>query len=346
MPALRQTIITTIGILLAATALSAQRAADKAAEVNGRAILTADVDAKIEKELAKLQEQIFALRRKQLDTMIDQRLLEDEAAKRGITTAALIQSEITSRVAPATAEEVAKFYEDNKAKLKGELKALEEQIRSFLQTQRAQARQQEFVRSLRASSKLEVLLTPPPIFRSEVRTAGAPVRGAANAPVTIVEFSDFHCPFCRKVQPSLNEVRAKYGDKVKIVFRDFPIDALHPQARAASEAAGCANEQGKFWEFHDLLFKNDPDSSPATLNRFAKEAGMDVNAFEACRASGKYKAAVQASNQEGAKLGITGTPTFFVNGRLLVGAQPLGGFSRVIDEELALVGSGQSSASR
>src|SRR5687767_14660302 len=185
-----------VGLALSTAPASAQSAPEKAAEVNGRAILTAEVDAKLEKELAKLQEQIFALRKKQLDTMIDQALLAEEGAKRGLSAAALIQSEVTARVAPVTAEEVTKFYEENKAKLKGEPKALEEQIKTFLQAQRTQTRQQEFLQSLRAAAKIDVLLTPPPILRFDVRTAGAPVRGPADAPVTIVEFSDFHCPFC------------------------------------------------------------------------------------------------------------------------------------------------------
>jgi protein-disulfide isomerase len=230
------------------------------------------------------------------------------------------------------------FYDENKTRLQGDFKSLEDQIKNYLNAQRVQARQQEFLKSLRASARIEVFLTPPPIVRSEVATFGAPVRGASDAPVTIVEFSDFHCPFCRKIQQVLDQVRVKYGDKIQIVYRDFPLDNLHPQARAAAEAGQCATEQGKFWEFHDKVFKNDPDASPATLDRFAKEAGMDVSAFAACRISGKYKTSVQTSNQEGAKLGITGTPTFFINGRILVGAQPLEAFARIIDEELAAGG--------
>jgi protein-disulfide isomerase len=329
-----------LGLVVASTAIEAQErpiqpAADRAAVVNGVTITAADVDAKLGSNLAKLQEQIYTLRQKQLDTMIDQRLLEDEAAKRGVTVAAMVQSEITEKVVAATPEEAAKFFAENKARLQGDLPALQDQIKAFLTAQRLQARQQEFLQTLRGAAKIETFLAAPAIFRSTVVTAGAPVRGSLTAPVTIVEFSDFHCPYCKRIQPVLDQVLAKYAGKVKLVFRDFPIDGLHPQARAASEAARCATEQGKFWEFHDVVFKSDPDATPATLDRIAKEIGLDLNAFTSCRTSGKYKTPVQASNQEGTALGITGTPTFFINGRILVGAQPVEAFSKIIDEELA-----------
>jgi protein-disulfide isomerase len=299
--------------------------------------MAADVDAKLGNTLAKLQEQIFRLRQQQLDALIDQKLLESEAARRGVTNAALVQSEIMSQVPPVTSEEVSRFFEENRAKLQGDLAALEAQIRNFLLAQRVAARQKEFLKSLRGSADIQIFLTAPSIVRADVATAGAPIRGASTAPVTIVEFSDFHCPFCRRVQPVLDELRSRYGEKIKIVYRDFPLDTLHPQARAAAEAANCAHEQGRFWEFHDKLFRNDPDASPEALDRFAAEVGIDVKAFSACRTSGKYKTSIQASSQEGAQLGITGTPTFFVNGRILVGAQPVDAFARLIDEELVAI---------
>ena len=227
----------------------------RAARVNGVTILAEEVDAKLGNNLAALQEQIYALRQKQLEAMIDQALLEAEAAKRRVTLAALVQAEITSRVTPATADDAARFYAENKARIQGDLASRREQIQSLLTAQRLEDRQQEFVASLRATATIETFLTPPPVFRATIATAGAPVRGPATAPVTIVEFSDFHCPYCKRVQPVLSQLLAKYGDKVNLVFRDYPVDVLHPQARAASEAARCATEQGKFWEFHDELFE-------------------------------------------------------------------------------------------
>jgi protein-disulfide isomerase len=108
-------------------------------------------------------------------------------------------------------------------------------------------------------------LKAPAIFRAEVSADGSPFKGAATAPVTIVEFSDFHCPFCKRVLPTLAQIESQYGDKVKLIFRDYPIDQLHPGARKAHEAARCANEQGKFWAYHDLLFANAPRMSPEQL---------------------------------------------------------------------------------
>jgi protein-disulfide isomerase len=333
--AVTRTCATIVGILLVAAAVPAQEAPERAAVVNGKPILAADVDAKLGNNLAKLQEQIYALREKQLEAMIDQELLAAEAARQGVTIAALVQAEITSHVTLATSADAARFFEENKARLQGDLPALEEQIKNYLNAQQIQTRQKAYFSTLRAKSDVKLLLTPPPVFRADVTTAGAPVRGDVDATVTIVEFSDFHCPYCRRIQPIIDQVRAKYGDRVRLIYRDMPLDNLHPQATVVAQAARCANEQGKFWEYHDTLFKNEPDGAPATLDRFAGEVGLDVTAFAACRTSGKYSAPVLASTQEGSRLGISGTPTFFINGRILVGAQPVEAFARIIDEELA-----------
>lgn len=170
--------------------------------------------------------------------------------------------------------------------------------------------------------------------RPIVSVEGAPSRGPAGAAVTIVEFSD-HCPFCRAVEPTIREVLARYPDKGRLVYRDFPLDNLHPGARRAAEAARCATDQGKFWPYHDLIYSKEPDGTAEEIERFARQVGLDVDAFEACLASGKHRARVQKDLEEGMRLGVEGTPAFFVNGRLLSGAQPLEAFTRIIDEELA-----------
>ena len=135
--------------------------------------------------------------------------------------------------------------------------------------------------------------------------------------------------------PTLGQLESQYGDKVKLVFRDYPIDNLHPTARKAHEAARCAHDQGKFWAYHDALFANAPQASPEQLKTYAQDVGLDVPAFEQCFNNGTYQAVVQRDVEEGTRVGVSGTPAFFINGRLVSGAQPLESFVRVIEEELA-----------
>ena len=304
------------------------------AEVDGEAITAEEVEQSLGAQLSKLQEQIYTLKRQKVEALIGERLLAKEAAKRGRSVQALLDAEVTSKVGLVTEQEVEAFYQANKAQLKGDEASLRERIRTYLQNQKLVSQRQAFVQALWAQSTVVVHLTPPPVVRAEVSVDGAPFRGPQAAPVTIVEFSDFHCPFCKQVLPTLTQLQSQYGDKVKLVFRDFPIDQLHPGARKGHEAARCANEQGKFWAYHDLLFANAPKASPEHLKGYAQEAGLDVAAFERCVASGKYQAVVQQDIEEGSRAGVTGTPAFFINGRLLSGAQPLESFSRMIEEEL------------
>jgi protein-disulfide isomerase len=172
------------------------------------------------------------------------------------------------------------------------------------------------------------------VFRASPDLAGTPARGAADAKVTIVEFSDFHCPFCKRVQPTLDQLLTKYPSQVRLVYKHMPLDNLHPQARRAAEASWCSQQQGKFWQYHDLLYEGGPDGSDATLSALAERAGIDVTAFQQCLSAGKAAEAVQQHVAEGAKLGVSGTPGFFVNGRFLSGAVPLEAFVQVIEEEL------------
>jgi protein-disulfide isomerase len=181
---------------------------------------------------------------------------------------------------------------------------------------------------------VEVSLATPPVRRTALQIDGAPVRGNPSAPITVVEFSDFHCPYCKRVQPTLMELLNRYPDKVRIVYMDLPIDSLHPQAARASEAARCARDQGKFWEYHDRIYAGGPDTTPEYLRKMAAEVGLDVGAFEQCLASGKHKEGIQADLQQASRLGLNGTPAFFVNGRPLSGAQPIEAFVQLIDEEL------------
>ena len=200
-----------------------------------------------------------------------------------------------------------------------------------------QQAREKYVASLRERAAVTVSLNPP---RLQVDYDSKQVRGNPEAPVTIVEFSDFHCPFCKRVQPTLTQVFDRYPGKVKLAFRDFPLGQLHPQARRAAEAARCAQDQAKFWEYHDMLFEQAPKAAEDDLKRYAEQIGLDVGKFEGCLFQSLHHDAVQRDIDEATRLGMTGTPAFFINGRFLNGAQSMEKFVQIIDEELACAAAG------
>ena len=171
-------------------------------------------------------------------------------------------------------------------------------------------------------------------LRTEIATAGYPARGPLTAPVTIVEFSDFECPFCGGLFPTLKAVEKTYPAQVRIVYRQFPLRRIHPRAQKAAEASLCVSEQGRFWEMHDSLFGNQEDLSVDALKARAVELKLDTAAFDACLDSGKEVAAIDKDLAEGAKAGVTGTPAMFINGRLMLGNQPYAKIREIIEDEL------------
>lgn len=305
------------------------------AVVDGQAITSEELDAALGMSLAKLEQDIYTLRRDRLEAMIGEKLLAREAAKRGVEVKDLVATEITAKITPVTEAEVNGFYDANKARLP-DSPDIKGQIKQFLENQRTQTRGQAFIAELRKSSKVELALAAPPVRRTALKTDGAPVRGNASAPVTLVEFSDFHCPYCKRVQATLTELLSRYPDKLRIVYMDLPIESLHPTAQRASEAARCARDQNKFWEYHDKIYAGGPDTSPEYLRKLATDVGLDVGGFEQCLASGKHKPGIASDLEQASRLGLNGTPAFFVNGRPLSGAQPLEAFVQLIDEELQL----------
>ena len=173
--------------------------------------------------------------------------------------------------------------------------------------------------------------------RGEINVDDDPMKGNANAPVTIVEFSDFECPFCaRFYSQTMKQLETEYIDtgKVKLIYRDFPL-GFHQNAQKAAEAGECADDQGKFWEMHDKIFENQPSLSVSSLKQWAGQIGLDTGEFNSCLDSGKHAGEVQDDFKEGASYGVSGTPSFFINGIQLVGAQPFSAFQQIIDSELA-----------
>jgi len=324
--------VVAVGFLIKAQ--SAQKS-QAVAEVGGEVITAQELEKALGAELASLQEQIHKMKKEKLEALIEEKLLAQEAAKQSLSVDALLEAEVDAKVEPVTDSEIEVLVQANKDRFKGTEETLRGRVRDFLKQRKLEAQRRDYIESLRTAAEVAIHLPPPEVYRAEVAVDGAPVRGPENAPITLVKFEDFHCPYCDRVQATLAQLQSRYGDKLKIVHRDFPIDTLHPLARKSHEAARCAGAQGQFWAYHDLLYTDKPATTVEELMADAEKAGLHVKGFEECLTNGTYAAAVEKDIEQGSRLGLTGTPSFFVNGRLLSGALPLQDFVQVIEEELA-----------
>ena len=326
-----------VALLLAAILISGCQKVDgaKIAEVDDQTILASDLQKYAGRELSVQRENLYKLEKQKLDEYIIAFLLTQEAKRRGVSVEAVLDQEVKSKILPVGDDEIEVFYKSSNPRIAVDLDKVREQIRDYLHNQKSKAQQALFFKSLRSKAKVVTYLKPPPVFREEISVAGEPFKGPEKAPVTIVKFEDFQCPFCKQVQPTFNELLSRYDGKVRLVHKDLPLESLHPQARQAAEAARCAYEQGKFWEYHDKLYANAPKASVDDLKSYAKEVVLNGDSFDRCFVSRRYKAVVQQDLNEGARLGLSGTPTFFINGREISGNQPLEAFEAIIDEELS-----------
>jgi protein-disulfide isomerase len=310
------------------------------AEVGDRKITLKEVDERWQAsdpaERARVTQLLYQHRRNTLEQIVGDLLIEEAAKSANVAVPQFLAQETTKRLQPVTDAEVQQFFEANKERAQGRtLEQLRQPIQEFLISQREQQARAKLVDDLKTKGAgVRVLLDPP---RVDVDVASTdPVKGPANAPITIVEYSDFQCPYCARVNPTLDQVRKAYGDKVRIVFKDFPLPN-HPEAPKAAEAAHCAGEQAKYWELHDRMFANQQALHVPQIKEYASALGLDMNAFNQCLDSGKHAGRVAENVKSGEALGVGSTPTLYVNGRPVVGAQPFDYFKAVIDEELARV---------
>jgi len=304
------------------------------AKVDGIPITEDEVIAAASGKLLPLEHKRHEIRASTLQDLVEKQLIEMEAQRRGVSPEMLIATEVDSKATEVTAAEIDAFYHERQARM-GRLEPMTEsyanQIRDVLEQQRREQVMLTFLEELEKEQEVAYFMEP---FRVNIVEDG-PTLGPPDAPVTIVTFSDFECPYCSRVNPTLRQVQEAYGDRVKVVFRQFPL-AMHTAAYKASEASLCAQEQGKFWEMHDAMFANQNKLSIAGLKELAdRVAGIDSAMFNDCLDSGRYAAVVARDLEAGSALGISGLPAFFVNGRLISGAQPFSDFSTMIDEELA-----------
>jgi protein-disulfide isomerase len=309
------------------------------AKIGGKTITAGELDEAVKKDLAQLeqqyQEQRYQIRRNQLESMLRQRAFDEKAKAKGVTRDEFVSQEIASKIPEPSDDEIRALYD--RAKAGGQqlppFDQVKPDIARFIKNQKGQGALAEYYEQLKKDMDIQLLLPPYQPPKVAVEAVG-PSKGPATAPVTIVEFSDYECPFCVRAEPTLKEVLAAYPGKIRLVYRDYPLP-MHKKAPKAAEAAHCAGDQGKYWEMHDRLFAANGKLDVPDLKAAAREVqGIDGAKFDKCLDSGEKAKEVEKHQKAGEEAGVSGTPAFFVNGRLLSGAQPLDAFKALIDEEL------------
>ncbi len=301
-----------------------------AAVVNGRTITQAEVDETIMSSLLALQQKIYAIRKAALENLITHALLDEEAKKRRISVEELKQHLSAGKVevSPAQVEQV--YSENSSAFAAMSPDEVRLRLRFDLETQARMQNYREALSRLREASQVRWLIKEPRL--PAIDYLKAPAIGSADAPVTVVEFSDFQCPFCRNAQSVISELLKHYKSKVRLVFKHLPLE-IHSEAFRSAQGAFCAGEQGAFWEYHDALFLSEALTAE-TLNKLALKINLDPIKFADCLKSDSSRAAVQKNLDEARRLGIDSTPTFVINGKLFRGALSFEDFKAAVDQEL------------
>ncbi len=312
-------------------------------EYKGGKITAKDVNQFIAAQVKQMDQRLMEMYQQSAEQALVMKLVEEEAKKQGLTPQALVQKQ--SETATISDEVINKFIKDNKLEKgvknpqTGKLeKVNKDELRSYLMDQEMNNARQKYLMGLLATAQ------PKQLFEEErtqvPEAAYSYFKGGANAKVVIHEFSDFDCPFCKNGSDILHEIAAAYGDKVKIYFRNFPIDSRHPRARPAAVAAACAGKQGKFWEMHDKLFANQTQFSDENLKKWAKEIGLaDMAKWQGCYDKKETMSDIDSDMAVAEKVGVDATPTFIINGKKMPGgAQPFSKMKVVIDAELARSG--------
>jgi protein-disulfide isomerase len=302
------------------------------AEVNGAPIMASELEAKVAGKLTRLRQEEYDIRRQTLEELVAERLVAAEAAKRNLAPDELLRQEVDAKAEALPADQLDLIYEQNKERFAGQSReqALA-RIKEVLGGRAKAERRAAYHSELRSAARVAVRLEAPRVT-VEI-PAGAPTLGPANAPVTIVEFTDYQCPYCHRAQAVIDQVLSRYQGKVRFVHLDYPLDG-HPGAVPAARAARCAGEQGKFWEYHRSVMTTPGAFDDADFKGRAARLQLNAPAFASCLSSERHDAAIQAGLAQGESLGVSGTPAYFVNGRMLSGARPLEAFTEIIDGEL------------
>jgi protein-disulfide isomerase len=307
--------------------------------VNGEPIRIETIDERTRAYVNKLEQRIYNVRKQVLDRRINDLLVIAEANKRKVGSEEVIHTEITDKLTQPSDAQISKFYDENKAAIKTDLAGARQVITNYLQQQQQEKLETALAERLRASSKIQILLKEPQTAPLNVGIAAGATRGDVNAAVTVVEFTDFQCSACGAMYPIVEDVLKAYGTRVRFVIRNFPLTTVHPNAFHAAEAAEAAKVQGKFWEYIDLMFKNQGSLDLDSLKKYATQVGLERKRFDADLESGKYDPVINRDIEDGEVLGVEATPSFFINGVVLT-EYSVDGLRAAIDRAFARAGKG------
>ena len=306
-----------------------------AASINGEKIPMNLLNKGNELDIFEAEKTLYNLRMNNLRSLLISKLIKLDPKSKGLDEDAYI-SQYVAKPIPVNDQMVDTFIRQRQYPANKINTNLKEQVRRFLTSQQISQQVDWWFQAQQAKHQIEIKLSAPVEPRFEVDISKAAYRGNKNAPVTIVEFSDFQCPYCTRVNTTLSQLTDEYGDKVQVVFKHFPLSSIHPEAIKAAEASECAQEQGmnEFWLLHDKMFSQQRSLSVGLIKDMAKELGLESEKFNQCLMSEKYAQRVADDTKEALSLGVKSTPAFFINGRFLNGAQPFEIFKNIIDEEL------------
>lgn len=327
-----------LGLSLAAPAAAQQRDDDVVARIGDAAVTFAELEDAWRRNDAssrlRMLQELYDTRRRALDVVVGERLVEREAAARGLTRDELLEAELPERTIDVTDAEIDRIYEANQDRFPGRtLEQMRPEIRAALDRQRPMQALHAYMNELRArAGDVSVLLEPP---RHGVEAlAEDPARGPDAAPVELIEFSDFDCPYCQRATETVERLMEQFEGRIRVVYKDYPLPS-HPNAFKAAEAGNCAHEQGRFWALHDAMFARQGELHVDALKGYAAELGLDAEAFDECLDSGRHAATVDRDVRIGMRHGVSSTPTLFLNGRAVLGAAPYETFVEIVREELA-----------
>ncbi len=319
---------------------AATPAAPAVVVVDGTPLSLSDVEHKNPAALFQARNTFYQAERKAVDDAVDDYLLERQAQREHLTLDQLLEKHVNSTIAKDPSEEALHVYYEGLTTSEPYDK-MRPQILSHIRDARMAKAKAEYLKTLHAESQVSVRLDPP---RVRIPLQSTPVRGPADAPLMIVEYADFECPYCQQAQAILDKIEADYKGKVAVAYKDVPLP-MHAHAEKAAEAAHCAGLQGKYWEYHDLLFKTKQLAVP-DLKEHAKALRLDTQGFDKCLDSGEQAALVANQLKEGQSLQLQGTPSFFVNGRFFSGSLTYEQLHAVLEEELSVAPKTQTETAR